>query len=320
MIEGGIAGTVNLRTRLPLDQKGLVVTGNFKENYGDRSKKWTPEASALISDTFETPIGRFGLLADYAFSHVVTRTESVIMDKIDTYCSAGATNAAGNANLANGVAQCTANPFGGTGWAYAPDGVRYSQVDYDRKRHGFVIAGQYENNSGTLRITAQYTDSQYHNAWLEDASHAILDGTYFGTAAFYPRATTVLGPADGTGALVFGSDGMLRSGTLTQGHGSWLGSWSSTADALNTGSAVAGVPFVNNCAAPSVCTTLRDGLYFQNESRDFDHREGTKDFSGNLKLGRDRPAPRQFRRPAHQRQHLQQRHPRRDRIDGELPV
>jgi TonB-dependent receptor len=36
MIEGGIAGTVDLRTRLPFDQKGLVVTGNFKENYGDR--------------------------------------------------------------------------------------------------------------------------------------------------------------------------------------------------------------------------------------------------------------------------------------------
>jgi hypothetical protein len=36
MIEGGIAGTVNLRTRLPFDQKGLVVTGNAKATYGDR--------------------------------------------------------------------------------------------------------------------------------------------------------------------------------------------------------------------------------------------------------------------------------------------
>ena len=39
MIEGGIAGTVNLRTRLPFDQKGLVVTGNVKANYGDRSQE-----------------------------------------------------------------------------------------------------------------------------------------------------------------------------------------------------------------------------------------------------------------------------------------
>ncbi len=45
MIEGGIAGTVNLRTRLPFDQKGLVIAGNVKANYGSRSKKWTPEFS-----------------------------------------------------------------------------------------------------------------------------------------------------------------------------------------------------------------------------------------------------------------------------------
>ena len=283
MIEGGLAGTVDLRTRLPLDQKGLVVTGNVKADYGDKSKKWTPEFSGLISDSWDTGIGRFGLLADYAWSHVVTRTESVIMDKIDTYCTAGATDANGNAIVdSNGAIPCTANPFGGSGWAFAPDGIRYSQVDYDRHRHGAAIAGQYENESGTLRATVQYVDSQYHNAWIEHASHAILEGNYYGTPAFDPRTTTILGPADGTPALQFGADGMLESGELTQGHGSWAGSWGSTADAINTGSAVPGLPFVNNCAAPSVCTTLRDGLYFQNESRDFDHREGTKDLSGNV--------------------------------------
>src|SRR3546814_2960414 len=89
MIEGGIAGTVDLRTRLPFDEPGLIVTANAKATYGDRSDKWNGEFSALISKTFDTPAGRFGLMADYARSHVVTRTESVIMDKIRTYCSAG---------------------------------------------------------------------------------------------------------------------------------------------------------------------------------------------------------------------------------------
>jgi TonB-dependent receptor len=282
MIEGGIAGTVNLRTRMPLDQKGLVISANVKANYGDRSDKWTPEFSALISDTFETGIGRFGILADYAQSHVITRTESVIMDKIDTYCSAGALDANGKAIVTNGVAQCTANPFGGTGWAYAPDGVRYSQVDYDRKRHGFVIAGQFENTSGNFRASVQYTDSEYHNAWLERASHAILEGGYFNTPSYNPRSSTILGAATGTPALSFGPNGMLSSGTLTQGHGSWAGSWGTVQDSLSTGSAVPGVPFVNACGPGLTCATLRDGLYFQNESRDFDHREGTKDLSGNI--------------------------------------
>jgi TonB-dependent receptor len=39
MIEGGIAGTVNLRTRLPFDSKDQVISLSGKANYGDRSKK-----------------------------------------------------------------------------------------------------------------------------------------------------------------------------------------------------------------------------------------------------------------------------------------
>jgi len=283
MIEGGIAGTVDLRTRLPFDQNGLVVTGNAKADYGDRSKKWTGEFSALISDTFDTEIGKFGFMADFARSHVITRTESVIMDKIDTYCSAGALKPDGTANIgSDGTIGCTANPFGGTGWAYAPDGIRYSQVDYDRTRRGIALAGQFQDKSERFLLTVQYTDSKYHNAWLERASHAILDGNAYGTPAFNPRSSTILGAADGSGALVFGSNGMLQLGVLTQGHGSWAGSWSaSDQDAINTGSAVPGMPFVNNCGTGH-CTTLRDGLYFQNEARNFDHSEGTRDFSANI--------------------------------------
>ena len=283
LIEGGIAGTVDLRTRLPFDQDGLVVTGNAKANYGDRSKKWTGEFSALVSDTFQTEIGKFGLMADFARSHVVTRTESVIMDKIDTYCSAGATNPDGTGIVnSDGSIPCTANPFGGTGWAFAPDGIRYSQVDYDRTRRGIALAGQYQDNSGRFTLTAQYTDSKYHNAWLERASHVIFDGNAYGTQAFNPRSSTILGAADGSPALVFGSNGFLQSGVLTQGHGSWAGSWSANdQDAINTGSAVPGMPFVNNCGTGH-CTTLRDGLYFQNEARNFDHSEGTRDFSANI--------------------------------------
>lgn len=279
MIEGGIAGSVNLRTRLPFDQKGMVIAGNARVNYGSRSKKWDPEFSGLFSDTWDNEAGRFGVLVDYAWSHVFTRTESVIMDKIDTYCSAGATSG-GNAVVTNGAIPCTSNVFGGNGWAFAPDGIRYSRTDYDRHRHGLALAGQYESLDGHVRATVQYLDSEYHNAWIEHASHAILDGSYFGTPAFDPRSGSVFA---GSSGLTFGSNGMLTGGTITQPHGSWLNSWSpNLQDDINTGSAIPGVPFVNDCAIPGMCTTFRDGMYFQNESRDFDHREGTKDLSGNI--------------------------------------
>src|SRR5882757_4208430 len=193
MIEGGLAGTVDLRTRLPFDREGPSIVGSLQGNYGDRSKQLTPAYSVLASDTWATEAGRFGVLVDYARSHVITQTQSVIMDKIDTYCSSGYGTMAHAIVSPDGSIPCTSNPFGGTGWAFVPDGIRYSQVNYDRDRIGSTAAGQYENNSRTVLATVQYTDSSYHNAWLEDASHAKLDGTYYGTPAFDPRSSTILG-------------------------------------------------------------------------------------------------------------------------------
>jgi TonB-dependent receptor len=281
MIEGGIAGTVNLRTRLPFDQEGPVIVGSVQGDFGTLSNQLTPAYSVLASDSIRTDFGRFGLLLDYSRSHVITRTESVIDDKIDTYCSSGYGTVAHAIVNPDGSIPCTSNVFGGTGWAFAPDGIRYSQVDYDRDRIGSTIAGQYENNSKSLLATIQYTDSSYHNKWLEDASHAILDGTYYGTPAFDPRASSILA---GSSGLVFGSNGMLQSGRLTQSHGSWAGSTSpNIQDAINTGSAVPGVPFVNDCGPGFTCATDRDGLYFQNETRDFNHSEDTKEISAHIK-------------------------------------
>src|ERR1700726_2506240 len=78
MIEGGIAGTVDLRTRLPFDRDGPSIVGSVQGDYGDRSNALTPAYSVLASDSIRTEFGRFGLLVDYARSHVITRTESEI--------------------------------------------------------------------------------------------------------------------------------------------------------------------------------------------------------------------------------------------------
>jgi TonB-dependent receptor len=280
MIEGGIAGTVDLRTRLPFDQEGHVLVGSVNGAYGDKSNSLTPAWSILGSDSIRTDLGRFGFLADYSRSHVITQTQSVIDDKIDTYCSSGYGTVAHAIVNSDGSIPCTSNVFGGTGWAFAPDGIRYSEVNYDRTRIGSTMAAQYQNPAENLLATLQYTDSSYHNAWLEDASHAILDGTYYGTPAFDPRSSSILA---GSSNLVFGPGGMLQSGLLTQPHGSWAGSTVSTQAAINTGSVVPGVPFVNFCGAGSPCTSDRDGLYFQDETRDFNHNEDTKEGSLHVK-------------------------------------
>ncbi len=279
MIEGGIAGTVNLRTRLPFDNKDQVISLSGRANYGDRSKKTTYEYSGVISKTWDVDFGRIGLMADYAYSHVLTQTEGVVMQRIGTFCSAGNNDVNGKAIVsADGTIPCTANPYGGTGWRYIPDQVNYSQVEYDRVRKGTALAFQYENNDSTVRFKAQYNDSKYKNAWLERSVNVVGFGLW-AAPAYSPQTTAFLAPATGTPAFTFGSDGMLTSGVLTQPTGDW---GSSTIDNINRGSAVPGLPFVNYCGGVPACATQREGLYIENQARNFDHSEGTRDFSANL--------------------------------------
>ncbi|WP_404337669.1 TonB-dependent receptor [Sphingomonas sp. MMS12-HWE2-04] len=62
-VEGGIAGTVNIELRRPLDlKKGLTVAGSVRGSYDDVAEKVSPYASLLIGDRFDTGIGEMGFL------------------------------------------------------------------------------------------------------------------------------------------------------------------------------------------------------------------------------------------------------------------
>ena len=60
-IEGGLSGSINMNLRLPFDNKGLHIGYDLEASYGDFSKKWTPVGSLLVSDNWDTGIGRIGL-------------------------------------------------------------------------------------------------------------------------------------------------------------------------------------------------------------------------------------------------------------------
>ncbi len=74
-IEGGIAGTVDLRTRLPLDNPGLSIAGSLEANYSDFIDKWSPTGAIVASNTWDTGIGEIGLLASFSYSQLYTRAD-----------------------------------------------------------------------------------------------------------------------------------------------------------------------------------------------------------------------------------------------------
>ncbi|AIT05409.1 TonB-dependent receptor [Sphingomonas taxi] len=68
LIEPGLAGLINVRSRRPLDFKGLFVGGGFRGTYNDQSKKYDPTGNILVSDRWTTPIGEIGILANVTYA------------------------------------------------------------------------------------------------------------------------------------------------------------------------------------------------------------------------------------------------------------
>ncbi|ESQ84061.1 hypothetical protein AEAC466_09965 [Asticcacaulis sp. AC466] len=64
-VEGGIAGTVNVDLRRPMDlPKGWTLAGSVRNVYANVGKTESPYASALIAKRFDTPIGEMGFLVN----------------------------------------------------------------------------------------------------------------------------------------------------------------------------------------------------------------------------------------------------------------
>jgi TonB-dependent receptor len=284
MIEGGIAGVVNLRTRTPFDSEDQAIALTGRVNYGSRSEEPTYEASGVYSKNWDTAGGRFGMLLNAAYSNIVTRTEAVNMTRITTICSdypqVGGAFPTANVD-ADGNVVCNGNPYGGTGWRYAPGQVNYSQVDYDRTRYGAAVTLQYENDAKNLVTTFTAIHSRYENPWIERSSNISWPtGAGFGTPVWAPFNAPAWRPI--TGNFAFGADGMLESGVIGQ-PADVAGFFEGTNAAnINHGSAVPGQPFVNGSEACGgiPCVT---GSNVSNEARIFDHDEQTRDFSFNVK-------------------------------------
>lgn len=68
IIEPGLAGLVNVRTRRPFDFKGRVIAGGLHGTYNDQSRKFDPQGNILFSDRWHTGIGDIGFLVNVTYA------------------------------------------------------------------------------------------------------------------------------------------------------------------------------------------------------------------------------------------------------------
>lgn len=68
LIEPGLAGLVNVRTRRPFDFEGQQISAAAHYGYNDQSEKASPAANILYSNRWETDAGEFGFLGNVTYA------------------------------------------------------------------------------------------------------------------------------------------------------------------------------------------------------------------------------------------------------------
>jgi len=75
-IEGGVGGTIDLRTHRPFDFDGRQLLGSARVIHGDLVDKEEPQFSTLLSDRWKTEsFGEFGALVNFAYQRRAWRED-----------------------------------------------------------------------------------------------------------------------------------------------------------------------------------------------------------------------------------------------------
>ncbi len=75
-IEGGVAGNVGLEPIRPFDNPGFRINWQVKGIYHDVAEKTSPRGGAFVSNTWDSSIGRFGVLAGVAYADKEYRSDT----------------------------------------------------------------------------------------------------------------------------------------------------------------------------------------------------------------------------------------------------
>ena len=70
LIEPGLVGLVNVRSRRPFDFKGLEINGSFWELHPRQARGWYPNGNAMISDRWRVGDGEMGALLNFSYTRL----------------------------------------------------------------------------------------------------------------------------------------------------------------------------------------------------------------------------------------------------------
>ncbi|MFT4076979.1 MAG: TonB-dependent receptor [Asticcacaulis sp.] len=209
IVEGGLGGTVNLRTWMPFDSKSDKVAFSADATYGDLRKEWTPSASVLLSKRFDTKIGEMGLLLDVAHSELKSRLNALEVDPYDAHSSSTETSYDGGQTITTYNNAIAGQADGTT--VMVPVGVEYRLEDRDKTRDGLYGAFQWKPTE----------NSEFYATYFKTKSRLISQDHFLQTSACCSATNNqnfMNQPATGTD-FTFDDEGNFVSGYILDGGG-----------------------------------------------------------------------------------------------------
>ncbi|HWT13522.1 MAG TPA: TonB-dependent receptor [Allosphingosinicella sp.] len=244
MIEGGISGIVNLRTRVPFDNQDTVLAASLEGTWGDMREELTPTVSILGSHRFDTNIGEFGILASFTYSRLDGRNDGIQISNF------GERTLYSNGNVIP-TEGATA-----VGSVYLPRGAVMRTTDTQRERYGYSAALQWRSPDRDILATLQFLRSDSRESWTEHAIEIATDNvTSNGDSRAVPGTT-----------LEFDDDGVFDNGFIT-GPSGWRDDQNNTAAWTGNGDV----------------RTPRFGLQSNNQHRQVEQQFITSDYAANVK-------------------------------------
>ena len=154
LIEGGIGGSINLRTIEPFDREGFFGVVSVDGTYSDLREETTPTFSAVVGNRWKTDSGEFGLLGSYSHSELKSLFNGYQSGAI---VPVPVGSVGGDQFPDLDVEDFTGDLIPTAGQTVGiVNGFQLRATEVDRKRSNVYIAGQYQTNDESFKATVKY--------------------------------------------------------------------------------------------------------------------------------------------------------------------
>ncbi|MBB4659701.1 TonB-dependent receptor [Parvularcula dongshanensis] len=254
LIEGGIGGTINLRTLEPFDRSGPVLALIGDYTYTDLRDEWSPTIAGIAGNRWDTDVGEFGLLVSVSTSKLKSdingwQQAAPTPRPLDLLGTDSGDPAAADPDT--GEAPGVGVIFEG----YGPDeigalvpGFQLRTNEVDRDRQSYYAAAQWQNDF--LRATIKFvrvendTDSLEHTTEYFP-SYATANRLQYSDVVFDPSFSSAgipicgpeapVGDRAGCEQLIPVSAGLMEEGVVSAATESYYGAYGVPVTSLGIG-------------------------------------------------------------------------------------